>query len=89
MQIVNELNPLIRKIFKYLITLIIVAIGSHSGYSQNNANSENQITSSDLESYVTFLASPLLKGRKNGEEGLEIASRYIVSQATVTRSQTS
>lgn len=53
-------------------------------YSQKNQNSINQITSSDLESYVTFLASPLLKGRMNGEEGLEIAAQYIASQAKLT-----
>ena len=53
-------------------------------YSQKNQNSINQITSSDLESYVSFLASPLLKGRMNGEEGLEIAAQYIASQAKLT-----
>jgi len=53
-------------------------------YSQNNLKSINQITSSDLESYVSFLASPLLKGRMNGEEGLEIAAQYIASQARLT-----
>ena len=50
-------------------------------YSQRNNNSENNITYSDLESYVSFLASPLLKGRKDGEEGLEIAAQYLASQA--------
>ncbi|OFX43782.1 MAG: hypothetical protein A2X05_07230 [Bacteroidetes bacterium GWE2_41_25] len=44
-------------------------------------NPSNLITASDLESHVTFLASPLLKGRMNGEEGLEIAGQYLASQA--------
>jgi hypothetical protein len=50
-------------------------------YSQKGNKSENQITASDMESYISFLASPLLKGRMNGEEGLEIAGQYIESQA--------
>ena len=41
-------------------------------YSQKNQNSINQITASHLESYISFLASPLLKGRLNGGEELEI-----------------
>lgn len=50
-------------------------------YSQKGNKSEKQITASDMESYISFLASPLLKGRMNGEEGLEIAGQYIESQA--------
>jgi hypothetical protein len=50
-------------------------------YSQRNTNPEDKITSSHLESYVSFLASPLLKGRKDGEEGLDIAAQYLASQA--------
>ena len=53
-------------------------------YSQRNNDSEKKITYSDLESYVSFLASPLLKGRKDGEEGLEIAAQYLASQAKLT-----
>ena len=49
-------------------------------YSQKSNTTVNQILSSDLESHVSFLASPLLKGRMNGDDGLEIASRYIASQ---------
>jgi hypothetical protein len=64
-----------------LIAMILAIMTPVSLFSQKNQNSINQITSSDLESYVSFLASPLLKGRKNGEEGLEIAAQYIVSQA--------
>ena len=61
--------------------MILAALVSESAYSQKGNYSINQITSSDLESYVTFLASPLLKGRMNGEEGLDIAAQYIASQA--------
>ena len=52
-------------------------------YSQRANNSINRITASDMESYISFLASPLLKGRMNGEEGLEIAGQYIASQAKI------
>jgi hypothetical protein len=44
---------------------------------------QSQIRSADMESYVSFLASPLLKGRMNGEEGLEIAALYLESQAKI------
>ena len=61
--------------------MLLSAVCSVSAYSQRNNNHENRITSSDLESYVSFLASPLLKGRKDGEEGLDIAALYLASQA--------
>jgi len=64
-----------------LITMSLVTMTPVSVYSQRNIDSEKKITYSDLESYVSFLASPLLKGRKDGEEGLEIAAQYIASQA--------
>ncbi|MFA5820144.1 MAG: M28 family peptidase [Bacteroidales bacterium] len=70
-----------RRNFMYLIAMILTVMAPVSLFSQKNQNSINQITSSDMESYVSFLASPLLKGRMNGEEGLEIAAQYIASQA--------
>lgn len=39
------------------------------------------ITASLLESHMSFLASPLLRGRMNGERELDIAAQYLVSQA--------
>jgi len=68
-------------IYICLITISLVTMAPFTVYSQRNNNSENNITYSDLESYVSFLASPLLKGRKDGEEGLEIAAQYLASQA--------
>ncbi len=70
-----------RNIFISLIFIFLVELLPGSVYSQGPNGSVNQITSSDLESYIAFLASPLLKGRMNGEDGLEIAAQYIVSQA--------
>ena len=70
-----------RNILISLIFIFLVTSSPDSVYSQTINNAINQITSADMESYVDFLASPLLKGRKDGEEELEIAAQYIVSQA--------
>jgi hypothetical protein len=40
-----------------------------------------KITASALESHVSFLASPHLRGRMNGERELDIAAEYLASQA--------
>jgi hypothetical protein len=69
------------KIITALTVVLLIAMTPYSSFSQKSQNSINQITSSDLESYVSFLASPLLKGRMNGEVGLDIAAQYIASQA--------
>jgi hypothetical protein len=70
---------------KTLIAFIItLAIQVTAIIAQKPGKSAEVITSSDLETYVTFLASPLLKGRMNGEEGLNIAASYIASQAKLT-----
>jgi hypothetical protein len=51
--------------------------------SQKSLSSADVITSADLNTYVSFLASPLLKGRMNGEPELDIAAQYIASQAAL------
>jgi len=63
--------------------LIIVFIASISTLivSAQPDSSVATITASDLESHVSFLASPLLMGRMNGEKGLEIAAEYLAAQA--------
>ena len=69
---------------KRSITGLIVLLATlmpNNTFAQKRTGSANLVTASDLESYVTFLASPLLKGRMNGEESLDIASGYIASQA--------
>jgi hypothetical protein len=58
-----------------LVAMLMAMLSATSVYSQRKTGSENKITSSDLESNVSFLASPLLKGRKDGDEGLEIAAQ--------------
>ena len=62
------------------ISVVYISISDISLNAQKDRSSES-ITASELESHVTFLASPLLKGRMNGEEGLEIAGQYIATQA--------
>lgn len=70
-----------KKSINYLILLALFILFSTSAVGQKRPAGTDVITSADLESYVTFLASPLLKGRMNGEPGLEIAQNYIASQA--------
>jgi Zn-dependent M28 family amino/carboxypeptidase len=72
---------MIKKITISLVVMIMTIMVPFSLYSQKYSKSLNQITSSDLESYISFLASPLLKGRMNGESSLDIAANFLVSEA--------
>jgi hypothetical protein len=70
-----------KKIFKpFALAFFLISI-SQAVFSQKNSG---RISASELESHVSFLASPLLKGRMNGEEGLDIAARYLASQSQLT-----
>lgn len=69
------------KRFTSLITLLVITSLSAVLTQAQKYATANPISESDLESHVSFLASPLLKGRMNGEEGLEIAGSYLASQA--------
>ncbi len=67
---------------KSLILLLIISIlNVHYAFPQKNGGGISSIQASDLESHLSFLASPLLKGRLNGGEELDIAAQYISSQA--------
>jgi hypothetical protein len=69
---------------KHLINTIIVillTIFSTQVYSQQNIPGFNSITATNLESHISFIASPLLKGRSNGGEEIEIAALYLATQA--------
>ncbi len=72
---------MIKKIIINLIVILLLVIIPSSIFSQKVSSGLNKITSRDLECYVSFLASPLLKGRSNGEPELEIATNYIATQA--------
>ena len=50
-------------------------------FSQRPVTGSELINADDIESYITFLASPHLMGRSNGEPGLDIATDYLASQA--------
>ena len=68
---------------KYLIIIIIITSFQTTLQAQKKLPGSDMITSVDLESYVSFLASPLLKGRKNNSPGLDIAQQFIISQAKI------
>ena len=70
-----------KKIILSLVIILSITGFTETSYSQKITPGTDVITSSDLSSYLTFLASPLLKGRKNGEPDLDIAQQYIISQA--------
>jgi len=60
---------------------IFLAFVPYSSFSQRSENSTNRINAGDLETYVSFLSSPSMKGRSNGESELDIAVNFISSQA--------
>jgi hypothetical protein len=49
--------------------------------SQKGGSGVSKINSGDLEAYVSFLASPSMKGRSDGEPELDITVNYLASQA--------
>jgi hypothetical protein len=50
-------------------------------YSQKVTPGADKINSADMEAYLSFLASPSMKGRSNGEKELDITVNYLASQA--------
>jgi len=62
-----------------LFVIVFFITGIRILYAQKNGL--QSITISDLKSHLYFLASDELQGRATGEPGLEIAARYIASQA--------
>lgn len=72
-----------KQLINYLIITILLITLPENSIAQKKVAGVDIITSDDLRSHVTFLASPLLNGRKNGEPGLEIAQQYIISQASL------
>jgi len=72
-----------KKLILPALTIILLLLSPAQASAQKKGSPADKITASDLESYVSFLASPLLKGRANGEEGLDIAAEFIASQAKV------
>ncbi len=58
-----------------------MAVNPNISFSQKSTSGISKINSGDLETYVSFLASPSMKGRSNGEPELEITVNYLASQA--------
>ncbi len=72
---------------KEAITIIffpILSFLSIFSSGQESVPGTGVIDSGDLESHVSFLASPYMGGRSNGAPELEIALNYLVSQASQT-----
>jgi len=63
------------------IVIISMTIISNLSFSQKSLTGINKINSEDLEAYVSFLASPSMKGRSDGEPELEITVSYLASMA--------
>jgi hypothetical protein len=70
-----------KNIVSRLIIIAIISAIVIPASAQKKFSPADVITSGDLESYVSFLASPYLKGRGDGEPELDIAQQYIISQA--------
>ncbi len=64
-----------------LYTIIWLTVFPSTAFPQKAGSAMNSINSKDLEAYVSFLASPEMKGRSNGEPELDIAVNYLESQA--------
>jgi len=71
-----------QKIIKLCIAISLVIIPSLS-FSQKSGSGINKINAEDLRTYVSFLASPSMKGRSNGSSELEITVNYLASQASL------
>lgn len=71
-----------QKIIKLCIAISLVIIPSLS-FSQKSGSGINKINAEDLRTYVSFLASPSMKGRSNGASELEITVNYLASQASL------
>ncbi len=74
------INHRMKRLTSLIVLLVTTSLSSALIQAQKYATA-NPISESDLESHVSFLASPLLKGRLNGGEGLEIAGSYLAAQA--------
>lgn len=64
-----------------VFVIISMAIIPNLSFSQKSDTGISKINSEDLEAYVSFLASPSMKGRSDGEPELEITVNYLASQA--------
>lgn len=65
----------------FIFVIVSMALFQLPSPAQKSNAGVSQIKSGDLEAFVSFLASPTMKGRSNGEPELDIALNFIASQA--------
>jgi hypothetical protein len=70
-----------RKRILTLSGIILIFLFPYLSFSQKTGTGTSRINAEDLEAYVSFLASPEMGGRSNGEPELEIAVKYLETQA--------
>ncbi len=72
---------MVYKTIRQLSAFLAMIICSNYSWSQKAIPGTDKINSTDLETYVSFLASPSMSGRSNGEKELDITVNYLASQA--------
>ncbi len=71
--------------YHFVLIIFIAFLIPPDIYAQGNYPASGLINADDLEAHVSFLASPLLNGRKNGSPELDIAQEYIISNARLLK----
>lgn len=66
-----------------LFVIILTFLVPEILLSQKKNNGIYKINSEDLKAYVSFLASPAMKGRSNGAPELDITVNYLAAQAAL------
>jgi hypothetical protein len=72
---------MIRQKIVTISIIVSMTIIPYISLSQKGGSGVSKINSGDLEAYVSFLASPSMKGRSDGEPELDITVNYLASQA--------
>lgn len=72
---------MVYKTIRQLSAFLAMIICSNYSWSQKAIPGTDKINSTDLETYVSFLAAPSMSGRSNGEKELDITVNYLASQA--------
>lgn len=72
-----------KKTLSVIACTLALTISGSVANAQKKGDAGSAITASDLQAYVSFLASAPMKGRANGDESLDIAANYIASQVKI------
>ena len=75
------------KKYIFIFTLLVLSSCKTSQTSQNKGNNAlnlsnyiNSITSAELQSHLTIVASDDMQGRETGSEGQKKAGKYLIEQ---------